>query len=161
MSKRTERVGSLIRAIIADAIQSRLNDPRVPPITSITRVEISADFAVARVFVSVMATDARRQLCLRALRSAAGYLRRLLGPQLSLRKTPALDFRLDDSLRRSFETVQLIDQAMEELGQRPQWERGCVGDAPAELVERDEDEEPPASGGEDPTAADRCHREDA
>ena len=123
MSRRTERVASLIRTIIADAIQNRLNDPRIPVITSITRVEVSDDFSVARVFVSVMAAEAQRKLCVEALRSAAGLLRRELAPELRLRKIPALQFRLDDSLRRGFETVTAIDEAMRELGEVPEWER--------------------------------------
>jgi len=123
VSRRTERVASLIRTIIADAIQNRLNDPRIPLITSITRVEVSDDLSVARIFVSVMAADAQRKLCLSALRSAAGLLRRELAPELRLRKIPSLDFRLDESLRRGFETVTAIDEAMRELGEVPEWER--------------------------------------
>ncbi len=123
MSTRTERIGSLIRRIIAEALQRRLNDPRIPVITSITRVEVSADLSVARVMVSVMAPEKERQECLRALRSAAGYLRKLLGPELKMRKSPTLAFRLDDSVRGSFETVQLIDRVMEDLGEGLERER--------------------------------------
>ncbi len=117
MSRRVERVGSLIRTILAEAIQTRLNDPRIPPVTSITRVEVSADLSVARVFVSVLAPEPQQELCLRALCSSAGHLRWLLGRELTLRKTPALDFRLDQSLKRAFETCQLIDRlALERPG---------------------------------------------
>lgn len=123
MSRRTERVGHLIRSIVAQTIQSRLADPRIPAITSITRVEVADDFSVARIHVSVMAPEAQRALCLTALRSAAGLLRRALAPELRLRKIPALVFQLDDSLRQSAATVDMIDQAMRELGQAPEWER--------------------------------------
>ncbi|MCK4340393.1 MAG: 30S ribosome-binding factor RbfA [Phycisphaerae bacterium] len=144
MPRRTERVSSLIRTIIAEAIQTRLSDPRIPPITSITRVEVSADFSVARVFVSVLATDVedearrkiKRELCLSALRSASGYLRRLLGRELTLRKTPVLDFQLDESVQGSIETIQLIDRVMEELDAEAE---------PATLDEQDDPEAPPAS----------------
>jgi ribosome-binding factor A len=139
VSRRTERVGHLIRLILAQTIQNRLSDPRIPTITSVTRVEVSDDFSVARVFVSVMAPEAQRKLCLTALRKASGLFRRVLAPELSMRKIPALEFRLDDSLRRGFETVAVIDRAMRELGQVPEWERdedeetaaGEEGDAPA------------------------------
>ena len=132
MSKRTERVGSLIRRILAEALQRRVSDPRIPAITSITRVEVSPDFAVAKVMVSVMAAEPEREDCLRALRSAAGYLRKILGPELKLRKIPTLVFRLDESVRRSFETVQLIDHAMQELGEKPEWERSAEPDGAGE-----------------------------
>ncbi len=111
MSRRTERIASLIRTILADAMLRRLSDPRIPAITSITRVEVSEDLSVAKVFVSVLApSEARRKLAHRALQQAAGHLRRLLGQELSLRTLPQLVFKLDDSLRKGFETVQLIDQ---------------------------------------------------
>lgn len=119
MSKRIERVASLIRTILAEAIQTRLQDPRIPPITSITRVEVAADFTVARVHVSVLAPEPRRELCLRALRGSAGHLRWLLGRELRLRKVPELDFRLDESLRRGFETVQLIERLVPPVPEEP------------------------------------------
>lgn len=109
-SRRVERVASLLRKVLAEAIQTRLHDPRIPTITSITRVEVSADFSVARVHVSVLDTPARQALCIRALQSSAGHLRRLLRPHLRLRTIPALDFRLDDSLKRGFETCQILDR---------------------------------------------------
>lgn len=126
MSKRTERIGSLIRTLLAEALQRRLSDPRIPPLTSLTRVEVSSDLAIARVYVSVLLPDvaeperqaARRKLCLAALASAAGHLRRLIGPHLRLRKTPNLVFHLDESVRGSFEIVQAIDRVMAELHAR-------------------------------------------
>lgn len=146
-SRRTERVGSLIRSIVADAIHARLSDPRIHPITSITRVEVSADFSVARIFVSVMAEESRRKLCLVALESASGRLRRLLGPELRLRKIPMLEFKLDDSLRRASETVETIDRAMRELGEEPDWLReDDDATAPGESL-------PHAAGDECDTAA--------
>lgn len=113
-TRRTERVAALIRSILAEELQAGLNDPRIPPITSITRVEVSPDFSLAKVYVSVLAPETKRNLCLDALRSSAGHLRWRLGQELTLRKTPVLDFRLDESLQRGFETVQLIDKLMEE-----------------------------------------------
>jgi len=136
VSRRTERVGNLIRHLVADTIQNRLSDPRIPTITSVTRVDVSDDFSVAHVYVSVMATEPQRKLFLTALRKASGLFRRILAPQLSLRKIPALDFRLDDSVRQGFETVEVIDRAMRELGEVPQWER-------------DEDEEPESNTNQD------------
>jgi len=108
---------------VADAIQNRLADPRIPAITSVTRVEVSEDFSLAAIYVSVLGSDAQRKLALTALRGAAGLLRRRLAPELRLRQIPRLDFRLDDSVRRSFETIMAIDKAMRELGQVPEWER--------------------------------------
>lgn len=111
MSRRTERVGSLIRSLVARAIQTELQDPRIPPITSITHVDVAADFSVAKIYVSVFAeTEAKRNLALRALQSSSGHLRYLLGQDLELRKLPALVFKLDETIRKSLETIEIIDR---------------------------------------------------
>jgi ribosome-binding factor A len=122
VSRRTERIGNVIRGIVARAIQARLSDPRIEPLTSVTRVEVSEDLAVARVYVSIMAPEPRQRLCLAALQHAAGRLRGLVGQQVALRLVPRLSFQLDPSIQGAFRTVQAIDQAMAELGQRPPWE---------------------------------------
>jgi len=141
-------MASLIRTLIADAIQNRLTDPRIPPITSVTRVEVSDDLSIAHVSISVMGREPERRLCLTALRHAAGRLRRGLAPHLRLRQLPRLEFRLDDSLRRSFETVCQIDEAMRELGELPEWER-----EEDEVVEPAPGPELPRLGAESPPLA--------
>jgi ribosome-binding factor A len=139
VSRRCERLGHLIRSILAEAIRDRLSDPRIPLLTSITRVEVSDDLAVACVHVSVMAEEPQRKLCVAALQKAAGRLRRVLAPELSLRKIPNLVFRLDDSIRQGFETLAVIDHAMRELGEVPEWERE---DADQDAVVAEPGEEP-------------------
>ncbi len=133
-------------------IQHRLNDPRITPITSITRVELSADFSVARLHVSIMDRTARQELCLEALRSASGLLRRAIGRRLKMRKIPELSFRLDESVRGAFNTVQVIDDAMRELGERPEWDRDdeLPSDAAPQQTEQARDE----------TVADDLERDD-
>lgn len=114
MSRRPLRVASLIRSIVADAIQTRLSDPRIEPMTSVTRVEVSGDLSTARVYVSVMADERRRRRCLAALERAAGRVRGMVARQISLRKAPQISFHLDESVRGSFATVELIERVMSE-----------------------------------------------
>jgi len=116
VSRRTERVASVIRTVLAQTIQTRLSDPRIEPLTSITHVEVSADFSVANVYVSVMAPAARQKLSVEALRHARGRLRAAVAHHLTLRRVPELVFHLDESIQRAFETVQQIDRLMEENG---------------------------------------------
>jgi ribosome-binding factor A len=129
VSRRTERVASLIRSVVADAIHNRLSDPRIESLTSITRVEVSADLSVAHVYVSVMAEEPRQKLSVQALRHASGRLRSLVAEQVVLRQAPALDFRLDGSVQGSFQTVQQIDRIMEELDSRT----ASAGDRPVDV----------------------------
>ncbi len=118
MSRRTERLGHLIRRVLADQLQRGLSDPRIPPLTSITQVAVSPDLSTARVHVSVMGTPAQGELCVRGLRHAAGHLQRIVGEEVRMRQTPRLVFQLDSSIKRSFEVVQLIDREMAALAAR-------------------------------------------
>ena len=110
MSRRTERIGSLIRRIVAQSIQAELSDPRIERFTSVTRVEVSGDLATAIVYVSVMADKpSAADLTVRALQSAAGRLRSRLARELTIRRVPALVFRQDGSVKGASETVRVID----------------------------------------------------
>lgn len=108
----------MVQRIVGETIQSRLHDPRIEPLTSVTRVEVSADLSVAHVYISVLAPETRRKLTLRALEHAAGRLRARLAEQTVMRQTPVLVFHLDDSLRKGSETLQIIEKNMEELRER-------------------------------------------
>lgn len=114
-SHRPERVGNVVRQVVSEAIASRLSDPRIEPLTSVTRVDVTPDLEHAKVHVSVMGDERAGRLTLAGLNSAAGHIRRMLGDQLSLRRTPGLSFHLDVSIKRAADTIRLIDEAMAEL----------------------------------------------
>lgn len=113
MSIRTERVGNVIRGIVAEAIQSRLNDPRIEPMTSVTYVDLTPDFAVAHVHVSVMAPPPKQRATLAGLTAARSRLRGFVKQGLAARTIPQLEFHLDESVQRSFETISQIDDLMQ------------------------------------------------
>jgi ribosome-binding factor A len=111
MTRRTERVNDLLREEISSIVHRDLKDPRLGGLISITEVETSPDFRHARVFVSVMGTDEERVASLKALNSAAGFMRRELRGRLqSLRYLPELTFKLDDSIERGTRLSALINQ---------------------------------------------------
>lgn len=144
MSRRTERVASQIRRIVAEAIQHHLNDPRIEPLTSITRVDVAEDFALARIRVSILAEPNAQRRCLQALQAAASRLRSLVAEGLSMRTIPRLVFQLDDSLKQGFQTVQTIDQLMAELGEPRPWDV-ADDDEDDEAGEADEVADEPAA----------------
>jgi ribosome-binding factor A len=98
--KRSSRVGEGIRVELSAIIQEgALHDPDVGYVT-ITDVHASDDLRHAKVYVSVYGEPAVQDKSLAALKRAASFLRRELGPRLRLRFTPELDFVLDESLER-------------------------------------------------------------
>jgi len=116
-SFRPERVAHIVRAVVSEAISHKLNDPRIEPMSSVTRVEVSRDLEHAKVFVSVMGDASVRRRTMAGLNSAAGLMQRLVARQLPIRHCPQLRFQLDESIQRAMETIQLIDETMAEYSE--------------------------------------------
>jgi len=109
MSRRTQRVGDVLRTELSTIISRRVRDPRVA-MTTISAVDLSPDLKHARIHVSVVGDEAARQASLDALRHAAGFLRGQLAKELKrLRNIPELRFELD----RGAEYSQRISELLE------------------------------------------------
>ncbi|MSP78638.1 MAG: 30S ribosome-binding factor RbfA [Dehalococcoidia bacterium] len=110
MSRRTDRVNSLLREELSLLIQREMNDPRVGTLVSITAVETSADLQTARVFVSVFGGKEDRDPVMKALTAASGFLRKKLRDRLEMRQVPELHFTVDTSIEEGQRLLTLIDQ---------------------------------------------------
>lgn len=108
---RKDRVSEQIRRELAELIHSELKDPRVGMI-SITEVEVTADYAHAKVFFSTLAGSERLPEVMTGLQKASGFLRRELGKRISIHTTPQLHFVFDQSLERGAELARLIQVAV-------------------------------------------------
>lgn len=113
-SHRTERMASNVRSIVGDVILSELNDPRISSLTSVTRVQMSGDLQIARVFVSVLGSDAQCRRTFAGLQHAVGHIQRVLARRLQVRHCPEIRLELDESLKRSVETIAIIDKLTDE-----------------------------------------------
>src|SRR5581483_12476833 len=110
MSRRTERVQSLIRHELGEILQQELKDPRISGLVSVTNVEVTPDLRHARVFVSVYGSsepDAEGH-AMQALNSAKSYMRHELGHRLNLRYAPELDLHLDHSLQYADQVSRIL-----------------------------------------------------
>jgi ribosome-binding factor A len=127
--RRPERVAAVVRSVVSDAIATKLSDPRIAPLASVTRVEVSGDLEYAKVWISVLGDETVQRRTLAGLCSAAGYVQRLVGSELSIRHCPKVSFHLDLSLKKAAETIRLIEKVASE--KRPQ------ADSDAEPDDRD------------------------
>jgi ribosome-binding factor A len=98
-----------MRQEISELLAREVKDPRLPSVTSVTYVDVSADLRYAKVSVSVLGRTAEKENALLTLNSAAGFLRRSLRQRLRLRTVPDLIFSLDDSIERSQELISMLD----------------------------------------------------
>jgi ribosome-binding factor A len=108
MPERMRRVNESVRQVLAEAVPE-LKDPRIGLVT-ITGVETSPDLRHARVFVSVLGTDRKRERTLRALEAAHGPLQARLARELRMKRTPQLTFEYDPSVERGVRMTKLIDE---------------------------------------------------
>jgi ribosome-binding factor A len=107
---RKDRVSEQIRRELAELIRTELKDPRVGMI-SLTDVEVTADYAHAKVFFSSLAGGGALSDVLTGLQNASGFLRRELGKRISIHTTPQLHFVYDQSLERGADLSKLIAEA--------------------------------------------------
>jgi ribosome-binding factor A len=112
---RMRRVDEAVRAVLSDAITKHLKDPRIGFVT-VTGVSTSPDLRQARVYVSVLGDEPRREATLEGLRSAHGFLQGRIAAELTLKRTPALSFEYDESIDRGMRISSLLDQLPEEHG---------------------------------------------
>ncbi len=103
------RVDEAMREVLSHAMAHDLKDPRIGFVT-VTEVRTSPDLRHARVFVSVLGDEARREATLAGLRSAHGVLQRRVASELKLKRTPALAFQYDDTVDRAMRLEQLLQE---------------------------------------------------
>jgi ribosome-binding factor A len=107
------RVDEAVREVLGDAVSQDLKDPRVGFVT-VTEVRTSSDLRHARVFVSVFGTPDEQAATLDALRSGHGVLQARVARELRLKRTPALEFTLDDTAERAARLGALIEDVTED-----------------------------------------------
>jgi ribosome-binding factor A len=108
---RSSRVVEQIKREIAELIRLEVKDPRVGFIT-ITDVEITADYAHAKVFFSSLKGQDGVEEIQEGLRRASSFLRRELGRRVRIHTTPELHFVYDNSTEEGTRLSALIDKAM-------------------------------------------------
>ena len=101
------RVADQIQRDVAELIRE-LKDPRVGMVT-IHAVEVTPDYAHAKVFFSLLVGDPKE--CETALNEAAGWLRNSLFKKLQIHTVPTLHFVFDRTTERAAELNLLINQA--------------------------------------------------
>ncbi|MBP8867797.1 MAG: 30S ribosome-binding factor RbfA [Propionivibrio sp.] len=113
---RKDRVSEQVRRELAELIRTELKDPRVGMV-SITDVEVTPDYAHAKVWFSTLGGSEQLAPVLEGLQQSAGFLRRELGKRIRIHTTPQLHFVFDPSLERGADLSRLIEKAVSISGQ--------------------------------------------
>jgi ribosome-binding factor A len=108
MTDRMRRVNAAVREVLSETV-GELKDPRIGFVT-VTGVETSPDLRTARVYVSVLGSERKRENTLAGLEAAHGVLQARIARELRMKRTPQLTFEYDDSVERGVRISQLIDE---------------------------------------------------
>jgi ribosome-binding factor A len=112
---RPARVGDQIRAELSELLARHVKDPGLGFVT-LTRVSMTPDLQLARVFYTTLGDERARQDTGRALGRARPFLRRQVGQRLRLRRVPELQFLFDTSVERQERIERILEDLRQEAG---------------------------------------------
>lgn len=92
------------------SIMRELKDPRIDPMLTVLKVEVSGDLSYAKVYISAINGIETAKSSVKGLDSAAGFIRKQLSSRLHLRKSPQLKFIADDSIEKGMNLFEKIKE---------------------------------------------------
>jgi ribosome-binding factor A len=142
-SSRPERVGDQIRVEITELLAREVHDPGIGFLT-VTRVTLTSDLQLARIYYTTLGDEKARRESARALERASPFLRRQIGKRVRLKRVPELQFFFDASVERQDRIERIILDLQEERAARPPIEDDPppAEAGPADGVKHDDREDP-------------------
>jgi len=124
--ERTERIAGEMKRVVSEIIRSEVKDPRIPLLTSVTRLKVTRDLKFAKIYVSVYGSEAEKKNALAALGSCAGFIRYRIGQNMTIRALPELSFALDESIEYGSYMTERIAEIREQDRKREEKAGGTV-----------------------------------
>ncbi len=116
--KRTDRLGSLIKEVIADVILREVKNPHLPSLITVTSVDVTGDLREAKVYISVIGSPEKKAKAIATLNQAAGFIATRASKQVVMRYFPALTFYLDETVEKQGQMEDLIAKINKEREKR-------------------------------------------
>ena len=113
MGVRPERVAKEMKRFVSEVIQRELKDPRIGFVT-ITDVEITRDLKLARIYFTILGNRTQKNNTINALKSATGYIRKLVGDHLELRYVPEIVFMEDLTEEQARNVHRILEEIKKE-----------------------------------------------
>ena len=104
---RPDRVGEELRQELSQLLLSEVHDPGIGFIT-LTRVKVSPDLQLARVYYTLLGDEKARRETEKALERATPFLRRQIGSRIRLRRVPEIRFEFDKSVENQDRIEQIL-----------------------------------------------------
>lgn len=108
--KRSQRVAQLLKKEMGEILLREVKDPDVR-LATITKVKITDDLKLARIYVSTIGDEIAKKKVMTGLERAKKYIRSAIGNRTNLRYLPELIFYYDDTA----DYVEAIDQIIKKI----------------------------------------------
>ncbi len=115
---RPQKVGEQIRIELSQLLAREVHDPGIGFIT-LTKVSVTADLQVARVYYTSFGDEKAQRETGKALGRAMPFLRRQIAQRVRLRRAPELEFFYDKSVAQHDRVEQILQELKAEADARP------------------------------------------
>lgn len=112
MSIKIDRIASQLVKEISYILATEVKDQDIKFVT-VTDVKVTNDLSFAKVYVTVLEED-RKQDTMDALKSASGFIRKVLAERIEIRHIPELEFIYDESIEYGNKIEHIIQKIHEE-----------------------------------------------
>ncbi|MEF9863777.1 MAG: 30S ribosome-binding factor RbfA, partial [Christensenellaceae bacterium] len=109
-NKRIIRIEEEVKRALSDIIRNDVKDDRISAMTSVTKVEITADLMFSKIYISVLDDEKNKKETIKALNHGTAFIRTKLAQAVDLRRVPKLDFVIDDSVEYSLHIAKLLEE---------------------------------------------------
>ena len=113
--RRTAKIDGELQRLLGEIFLTEIKDPRFSKMAGVMRVTTTQDLKYAKVYISIYEEEKRAPM-MKALKSAAGFIRHNLGRRVQLRYTPELLFELDTTIEYGVHIASLINQVRKTEG---------------------------------------------
>ncbi len=108
---RLGRIEEEYKKELSQIISYELKNPNVTGLISVTKVKVTNDLKIAKVYVSILNSKNRKET-IAGLKKSSGFIRSELARKVNLRNTPQLVFELDDSLEYGAKIDTILKEIM-------------------------------------------------
>ncbi len=112
MSIKIERISDALIEQISYIIANEVKHEDIDFVT-ITDVKVSNDLSYAKVYFTVL-DDSKKDITLKALKEASGFIRHELRDRIEIRQIPELTFVYDESINEAQKIEDILDKLKEE-----------------------------------------------
>ncbi len=148
LSHRTERIAEQLREEVSQILATEVADPDVGLVT-VTRVKVTPDLSLARVYWTLLGDAAERKRTIKALQRASSFVRHILATRVTFRRVPEVQFQYDEGLAAHQRVEELLHEIHEvEAARAPAADAVSAADAEPAAGDASTDSPAPPAGSE-------------